>query len=86
VAGVYIRIICCRAGENKCRYSEIKGVNVKYSIGDDKMVEIREAKAHYGFRNGIVVNDCPYCGGTHYHSQGPVDDSGQIPKTVIQPI
>lgn len=39
--------------------------------------EVKEAKARYGFRNRIVVDSCPYCGRTHYHSRGGADDNLQ---------
>ncbi len=39
------------------------------------MTPFPKAKARYGFRNRIIVDNCPYCGKTHYHSPG--GDDGQ---------
>lgn len=40
-------------------------------------MELPKAKAHFGFMNRIIVDKCPYCGKTHYHSQGGSDDNYQ---------
>jgi hypothetical protein len=41
------------------------------------MNETLKAQARYsGYRDRIVVDCCPYCGGTHYHG-ATGDDQGQ---------
>lgn len=39
--------------------------------------EVREAQARYGFQGRIVVEQCPYCGETHYHRTSPYADNGR---------
>ena len=38
--------------------------------------DLPKAKARYGFRGRIVVDECPYCKKTHHHSPAE-EDSGQ---------
>lgn len=37
-------------------------------------MDVPKAKARFGFRNRIVVDNCPFCHKTHYHSIGSSDD------------
>lgn len=66
---------CQTVWEGGQLYQDSSSTAVKWTCADltcggtcDRQEEVRTAKAIYGANGRIVVNDCPFCHRTHYHS------------------